>query len=371
MSKALGYAQNGSSPWIANNLLDKKADVEYHVVLQTLRFWRRYFVIFPDRKGPMLLKKQTCGNAPSLALRQCILKLGEINPEGFILTDCVGKVDWTTCSLKFLHWVVDIQWDKHVCDKLQHRAHFDCMCTDKHEIKKIGKELHASDYFSLCVHLNGAHYTNDIKQKFHDVANVCPHCQCEHDSRVHRTLECTALDGLRADWDRNTWEVAREPTTAHFGLLALPIEIATARLRIPITSVIPSPARELDDLTQITIFFDGSCFFSGNPLTSLAGSGACVVTPFPKGRLYSSTGLLPTRDHNSHRAEIYALLLALSLGKNVRLYGDCSSVIDIFDDTLVTLKNGSTPTFRDNFDLWEHLASLATTRIPHVSRQHP
>ena len=368
VSKALGHAQNGASPWIANNLLDKKSDAEYHVVLQTLRFWRSYFVTFPDRKGPMLAKIQTHGKGPSLALRQCILKLGEINPEGFLLTGCVGKVDWTTCSSKFLQWVINIQWDKYVCDKLQHRSHFECDYTDKHEIQKIAKNLHASDYFSLCVHLNGVHYTNDIKQKYHEVENVCPHCKSECDSRVHRTLGCKALDSLRSDWDHSTWNVASETTTAHFGLLALPSEIATARLRIPITSVTPSITRELDDLTEVVIFFDGSCFFSGNPLTSLAGSGACIVTPFPKREVaFQHRCLLPTRDHNSHRAEIYALILALTMGKNVRLYGDCLSVLDIFTDILECLRQGLPPRYRDNVDLWEHVTILATTRLPHIS----
>ena len=90
------------------------------------------------------------------------------------------------------------------------------------------KTLDAPDFYGLCVHLTGAHYTLDAKSKFLEEENVCPLCNSACDSRAHRTLECCALNHLRTSWDDKTWEVAKEPLTSHFGLLELPGEISKA-----------------------------------------------------------------------------------------------------------------------------------------------
>lgn len=106
------------------------------------------------------------------------------------------------------------------------------------------KTLQSCDYFGLCTHLTGAHYTNDVKQKFLDVDNLCPHC----------TLQCEALSYVRAEWDNDTWTIAKELTTTHYGMLKLPEEFANLRLCIPIGSVLPDLPRAIDDLTEIIVF---------------------------------------------------------------------------------------------------------------------
>ena len=361
ISKALGHAQTGSSPWIANNLLDKKADAEYHVILNTLRFWRQYFRTFPERKYAVLGKiQQSSPKGPSVALKTTLCKLGEINEEGLLLTETVGKVDWTSCSKRYLQFVVDLQWDQYVCQKLAHRVNFECKQTDNTAIKKCGKLLQSCEYFGLCTHLTGAHYTNDIKQKFLEVDTLCPHCKSVPDSRVHRTLYCEALAYLRTEWDDHTWTIARETTTSHYGLLGFPDELSTLRLSIPIVPVLPEPTRVICDFTEIIVFIDGSCFCATNPHTAIAGSAACIVTPYPKREvIHEVRTMLPTRDHNSHRAEIFALILALTLGKHLKIYGDCLSITDTFSDMLLNLRQDIIPEVRDNHDLWQHVINLA------------
>ena len=68
---------------------------------------------------------------------------------------------------------------------------------------------------------------------------------------------------------------------------------------------------------------------------------------------------MPTRDHNSHRAEIFALILALTLGKHLRIYGDCLSITDTFSDILLNLQQDFSPEVQDNHDLWQHVINLA------------
>lgn len=367
-ARALGFSRSGSSPWIALNLIPNQCDFELHVVLTTLNFWRQYFLIFPNRKGVVLVK--VCSHTfkgTSLALRTALLKLGDINANGHLLTEHFGRIDWTTCSRKFLKYIVTHQWNLHVCKQLQHRKFFSATQTDGVVLNKFCKTLDAPEFFGLCVHLTGAHYTLDAKSKFLEEENVCPLCNSACDSRAHRTLECCALNHLRTSWDDKTWEVAKEPLTSHFGLLELPGEVSKLRLLIPIQSFLPDIPVALKDLTIVRVFVDGTCFHPLSPLTALAAGAVVVVTEYPeRSTLKVQRALLPTRDHNSHRAEIYAVLLGLHLGYRLQLYSDCQSVIDTFNQLAFIIRHEAKIPSLDNWDLWEYVYESIKNRVDYV-----
>lgn len=370
-AKALGFSRTGASPWIALNLLPKNCDFEYHVVLSTITFWRQYFRIFPERKSPFLKKVcDTKFNGPSGTLRTVLKKLGELNDDAHLLTEQFGRVDWMTCSKKFLKFVVNQQWNRYVCNHLHHRKHFTAESTDSLALRKYCSTLNAPDFYGLSVHLTGAHYTQDLKSKFLDEDHFCPLCQGSIDSRAHRTLECPALEHLRCKWTCNTWKVASETVTAHLCLLEMPCELSQLRLVIPtLREFFPSVPTSMTDYTEITIFVDGACFYPTYPLTSLAAGAAIVVEPNPsRSVIHVHRMLMPTRDHNSHRAEIYALLLGLRLGNALHIYSDCQSVIDAFHLLSHAVYTDSKIPDLDNWDLWVHVLELLqnTTKTIHL-----
>lgn len=217
------------------------------------------------------------------------------------------------------------------------------------------------------MHLTGAHYTTDAKSKFLDEDNVCPLCNDACDSRPHRTLECCALNHLRRTWDDNTWKVAREDITSHLGLMELPDEIAEIRLMIPLRSCLPGIPTPPNDLTVVRIFVDGTCFHSHFPLTALAAGAAIVVAEYPERKILNlQRALMPTRDHNSHRAEIYAVLLGLQMGFKLQIYCDCQSVIDSFHHLAHAIQQGAKIPNLDNWDLWVHIHDSIRNRVEHI-----
>ena len=369
-AKALGFSRTGASPWIALNLLPNSCDFEHHVVLSTLTFWRQYFRIFPRRKNPMMQK--VCDfhcTGPSSALRIVLNKLGGINNNAHLLTDQFGRVDWTTCSRKFLKFVVNQQWNRYVCSHLHHRNHFTAETTDSLALRKYCSTLNAPDFYGLSVHLTGAHYTQDLKSKFLDEGNFCPMCHCSIDSRAHRTLECKALEHLRCGWTHNTWSVAKETITAHLSLLEMPSELSKLRLAIPIVrDFLPPVPNSIEDSTPVTIFVDGTCFYPTSPLTSLAAGAAIVVEQHPiRNVLHVQRSLMPTRDHNSHRAEIYALLMGLRLGNTLFIYSDCQSVIDAFHLFAHAVSTETKLPDLDNWDLWVHVLDILRSTMKNIT----
>ncbi len=305
---------------------------------------------------------------PSATLRTVLQKLGNINGEGHLLTEQFGRVDWTTCSKKFLKFVITEQWNLYVCKQLQHREYFTAKQTDGIALQKFCKNLCAPDFYCLSVHLTGAHCTQDLKCKFLEEANICPLCQNSPDSRFHRTLECSTLDDLRTTWTEHTWTVAREDLTAHFGLLDLPDDLARARLLIPIRSMFPDASPPLLDMTQLLVFVDGTCFHPQSPLTALAAGAAIVVSANPERKVLKvQRALLPTRDRNSHRAEIYALMIGLSFGTSLQIYSDCQSVIDMFQDLATAINNQTRLPDLDNWDLWSREHELIQFRTTHIN----
>ena len=368
-AKALGFSKTGASPWVALNLLPKQCDFEFHVVTSTLTFWRQYSKIFPTRKTPMLMK--VCNpktRGPSEALRVVLQKIGDINEDGHLVTQNFGRIDWTTCSKKYLRYVIDQQWNQYVCKHLQHRNHFTAEQTDSSALQKYCKTLSSPDFYGLSVHLTGAHYTHDLKSKFLDEENICPLCKHSTDSRSHRTLECNELEHLRANWTEQTRLIARENITAHLGLLEMPAELARIRLSIPIQGVFPDIPMPVTDLTILSVFVDGTCFHPQSQLTALAAGAAIVVTENPNRKvLHVQRALLPTRDHNSHRAEIYALLLGLRLGNALRIYSDCQSVIETYQNLATAVENHSRLPDVDNWDLWVHVVELMQNRTSHIT----
>ena len=367
-AKALGFSRSGASPWVALNLLPTQCDFEQHVVVATLQFWRQYFRIFPTRKLAMMGK--ICSNrakGPSEALRIVLQKLGEVNSEGHLLTESFGRVDWTLCSKKYLKFVVSHQWNIYVCRHLQHREHFTANQTDSVALHKFCKHLNPPEFYGLSVHLTGAHYTQDLKCKFLDEDNICPLCQNTPDSRKHRTLECSALSDFRTTWNKQTWAVAGENISMHLGLLELPTDLAKVRLLIPICSVCPDVPQPLTDMTLLTVFVDGTCFYPQMPLTALAGGAAIVVSEYPERSVHKvQRALLPTRDHNSHRAEIYALIIGLSMGRHLQIYSDCQSVVDTFHTMATAIGNNTRLPDLDNWDLWIHVHNLIQYRAADI-----
>lgn len=76
---------------------------------------------------------------------------------------------------------------------------------------------------------------------------------------------------------------------------------------------------------------------------------------------------MPTRDHNSHRAEIYALLLGVRLRSTLHIYSDCQSVIDAFHLLAHAVRTETKIPDLDNWDLWVHVLDILRNTTKNIN----
>ena len=67
----------------------------------------------------------------------------------------------------------------------------------------------------------------------------------------------------------------------------------------------------------------------------------------------SCCAILPGKDHNSYRAEAYAILMVCQKYRNCIIYTDCQAVKGELTMLLEATKYGNTPSFQNHADIWE------------------
>ncbi len=201
-------------------------------------------------------------------------------------------------------------------------------------------------------HAGGTQYTNDAKSHFDThTSDLCPFCKNDRDTRTHRILFCPVLAPCRTHFNPKVWKALREnELLRHFALL--PMDPVVCSLRKMLTN--PWPVIQVQFSRKLHIFTDGSCYHNEYRHFAIAGAAAVVFeNENNDAPIVTQRFLLPTHDHTSFRAEIFATYLAVQICTQPTIYTDCQAVFDEWQHILRTFSSGSRPQPSDHIDLWE------------------
>ena len=360
VKKSLGYHKQGSSPWITLSLLGKNVDFEHYTITRTIFFWRKYIQIFPHRAQDICRKISTNSKGPLQGIIACFNKLGNITPLGLWNTQHFGLINWITVSKKWLKYIIAFEWKAYVCNQLQHRQNFLTTMVDTEGFANNLKKFDDEEQRIILNHAGGTHYTRDAQSHFDDVtSDLCPFCQEERDSRSHRILKCPFLAPCRSHFSVDTWkELRANRTMSHFGLI--PVTNNDKLFRHQFNRVQPIFPQYI--LQPMHIFTDGSCFHNQHRHFAIGGSAAIFYAEINQlDPTFTFRTILPTVEHSSYRAEIYATFLAIKMCAKPTIYTDCQAVIDTWGIILRALKSHTTPIIDDHIDLWGPIIECAAT----------
>ena len=116
----------------------------------------------------------------------------------------------------------------------------------------------------------------------------------------------------------------------------------------------PWPVIQVQFSRKLHIFADGSCYHNEYRHFAIAGAAAVVFeNENNDAPIVTQRFLLPTHDHTSFRAEIFATYLAVQICTQPTIYTDCQTVFDEWQHILRTFSSGSRPQPSDHIDFWE------------------
>ena len=368
-SRALGRGRSGASPWLSLSLVDRIVDFEYGELERKFFFWRRYMRIFTTRKQAICDKLESPQplKGPIGAFKKTVQKFFNWGPGGTLESEWFGNINWTQCSKRYLKYVIQTHWNAFCCQQLSHRKAFHAKATDIVSFTKSISHIPMHHQNAMVVHACGTHFANDALSHYDGSSNLCPYCGAL-DSTEHRLLHCPTFTAERVSvfgFD-NISALVIDPTMRHFAVLAIPEEVL--KLRFQLDGVVHVyPHNHPDDLTKLTLFSDGSCFFPKNRQFSLAGSAVLSARPGLFDFVNLKRCILPGCDHTPHRAEIFGIILSLETSKVLEVWCDCAAVVGDFQSILAHLKKGITWLPNDHVDLWEIVLTHVKNRPNLVS----
>ncbi len=143
------------------------------------------------------------------------------------------------------------------------------------------------------------------------------------------------------------------------------MEPALCSLRQMFTN--PWPEIQIQFRRKVHVFTDGSCYHNEYRHFAIAGAAAVVYedenqeTPISSQRFF-----LPTHDHTSFRAEIFATYLAVQICTIPTIYKACQAVFDEWQHILRTFSSRNRPQPRDHVDLWEPIIQTIQHTFHHI-----
>ena len=350
--KSMGYTKQGSSPWIILSLLGNQLDFEHYTVKRTILFWRKYLQTFPTRVQEVFKKIAINEKGPLSGIIACFNKLGNVTPLGYWYTPHFGIVNWLTASQKWLCYIINFEWKFFACKQLQGRQHFHASMVDSDSFLKNVAKFTPEEQAIIKNHAGGTQYTHDAKSHFDlNTPDLCPFCKQDRDTRSHRILHCPILAPCRAHFNQKVWgELRDNATLRHFGLL--PMAPPMCNIRQNFNN--PWPNLRIQFRRKLHVFTDGSCYHNEYRHFAIAGAAAVVFEDVNiDAPIFSQRFLLPTQDHTSFRAEIFATFLAVQICTTPTIYTDCQAVFDEWQQILRIFRSGNRPQPSDHTDLWE------------------
>ena len=355
---AMNQGTCGVSPWLLLSCSDPTLDPQYRCLIRRIKFWRRFFRVFPHHKSAFL--KKVCNysirsTGPAISFRKSFADVDwTCLPDGWMRHSSGLQLKWDECSRAWMHQVLSQAWTRQVSESTQHRKYMDISGFDVTWHNKIMKQLSNRDHAIMAAYVSGKHITNDFLTKFIEgIGKICPFCD-EEDSRHHALFRCKENQSIRSKYhDCIQWARKQSEAVAHFGLCPWNDTFVLKRMHkknpdMPFT--IP-PVME----TRMCIFTDGSAFFVNHWDLTLA-SGAYFVMEEGSFTQHSCKGdMVPGVDHSSYRGEVCAVLFTLNDFWHVKIHTDCQAVVDI-GNQMVAAKQVGTRSFNcEHWDIWRHI----------------
>ena len=371
-STVSGIRRNGgcASPLLACLFHKFPIDPQYRGIVRALCFWRKYFTIFPRTSSDFCERLVWEGQfrGPATNLRRTLADIGwTCLNNGYIQHHTGFEFNWTTCSQSFLKKTLKQFWSSFVAEKTCHRKDFDIASVDDLNISRCIRKFEPSQRSLLISYMIGTACTNDFKAKFGpEVSNLCCFCGKE-DSRCHRIFECEHLCKTRKGkgnflaWLRNQPEATKNlmlyEQNWSFLTVLQQYQLPWPEARVP----------ELEDVDR-HIFCDGSAFWQEQPSCAISGMGVIESFWLENKHKVLYARPLPGLDHNSYRAECFAILMTLVLVYRPVIYSDCLSAVDFVLYLLQCHCRHHRPTFTDHQDIWLQVWRQIQARPPEAIR---
>ena len=365
IASALGRNAAGSNPFLACICGNSPSDPQLRAVIRTLLFWRRYFKRFVDARDEvchMILQPIKHGPVSYLARR--LTEIGwSPQPHGFIAREDGTSFSWITCSSTFLRKTLRKYWDEHISQKIQHRKDFDMETIDEFNIVHNLEKFPEHEKSMLQTYLAGAAFTRDVTSKYsHDGDHKCPHCGCD-DSKEHRLLRCSKFDHLRPKYaEVINW--VQDMPRATINLAIIPRHIGATKALVENQKIWPTNHLPTFSSEGVHVFTDGSSFWQDQPSCTLSGAAAVVTDKHGEICEVVATSPMPGIDHNSYRAEIFAVLLVLQNIYLPIIYCDCLGVVDKLNSLVESHQQQLPPKFCDHWDIWIQVWEQIVRRPP-------
>lgn len=333
--RATSIAKTGVAPFLACSVGSAQCvDPGYFLICSRVRLFRKLWRDFPRRRSALLGSLEGTGRYRSVT-KCMLLQLRSLGWEcdGLLCSDADGRhfhladAPWSLFKELLLS-----SWMDHVASNLTHRKSCGELRTIDFHVAQVWTKYPFREQCLLFTQLTGATFTRDCQAEIRgsEVNKSCPLCGSP-DSRVHRVRDCpqTAsarhillryLDGRTLPeftWAFGLWDIRR----------AFPDE-------------------------WVCLFSDGSCIAPSNKQFRLSG-GAVIRARNSMSYDVLWSGILPGIAHNSFRAELFSIAVAVgSIYKGSVCCGD-KTVVRIAK-SLLQRKLDDRPEWLplDDRDLW-------------------
>ena len=360
IASALKCYKAGANSLLALSATGEHTDPELRCLIRRIKFYRRYFRVFPDRQKHFVCAcARTTHKArvsPAFAFQFAFRAAGwTVSEDGNISHDCGMHFNWVCDSIRHIKFCLRFAWNQRVAKEVSHRHHFDIDNFQSQWTLESIKNRSPKHQGIIRAIVSGRHHTNDALCKFaQDVpTDKCNLCSCK-DSKHHRVFECQKLNDIRRRFRKAiNWVKRQDEAVFAFGLFPASSEVfrlKEAAIGLNCVRIIPS------DGPRSHVFTDGTAFHNDSWTHCLAGGAAIEIDWETSDWHLLGRSIVPGIDHTSFRGESFAILLALQAKKVITLYVDCAAVVDCIQ-TIIHCQNmrEPLPTFSSP-DIWNDIA---------------
>lgn len=227
--------------------------------------------------------------------------------------------------MQWLKRILAKAWMNHVCKQVK-RKHFDVQHCSGNVYKKLTKNRNAAQRGLLHHVACGRHVTNDTLHhySYNAQTDCCPFCH-EKDGKEHRLKHCTGLATLRQKYHSCIQCMLQQPDACWaFGIVKDDMRALECKRHL-VDEHWECKIPPYNDFVQV--FVDGSSHYNEDWECCLAGSAVILLSGQDYMYELVERRLVLGIFHNSYRAEIFAVLLALQHFYAVFIKSDCESVV--------------------------------------------
>ena len=362
---AVGLDKSGANSWMVVNVTGGFRDPQVQLLTRKLKFYRRFFRLFPDRLESFLARL-TAGRwkARNGITRQFAEAFSEVGwrwgADGWMYHTSGVQCNWLHDPIPYVVKCIHAAWPHHVCSQIK-RKHFDVSTFDGQAFHRMVSHRDPKHQGMLQMIASGKHVTKDALCHYTDKDRTCPFCD-QDDSKWHQLFECPGLQEIR-DKHQEAVQWAMEEDEAVWAFALVPADFRAWELRCLLQKdFVNSPPAACDEVRDV--FVDGSAFLN-EVWDCCLGGAAFAQVDIPKAQVVKvHRELLPFAFHNSYRAECFSILMVLREYWKVNVYSDCLTVVNQLQQLLDALASGGKLPIGTHSDLWIPIADQLRVRSP-------